>query len=425
MTIDESTANSRLPDTMAGRAGIGQFLANAIMPALRVGRLRFVLPTGEVVERRAETSGTEATIVFTRWRGLWRILRDGEIGLAQAWIDGDWQTPDLDAVFDFALENLEPVDETNRGWRIANAFNLLSHLRNANTRRGSRRNIATHYDIGNAFYAHWLDDGMNYSSALYRRDDESLEAAQQAKLARAAALLELNGGENVLEIGFGWGAMAEHLAKDHGANVTGLTLSREQLGYARARLAGHHGAADLRFQDYRDVGETYDRIVSLEMVEAVGERYWPVYFDKLRGALKCDGIAVLQAITISEERFAIYRDRPDFIQRYVFPGGMLPTAAIIRQQAARAGLSVVAHEPFGLSYARTLGEWRNRFLAAWPEIEALGFDQRFKRLWTYYLAYCEAGFKAGVVDVGFYKLVPSNERQAQECVTQPPRSSSP
>jgi cyclopropane-fatty-acyl-phospholipid synthase len=246
---------------------------------------------------------------------------------------------------------------------------------------------------------------MNYSSALFAGDD-TLEAAQKRKLDRAASLLDLSGGERVLEIGCGWGALAEQLIRRHGSNLSGVTLSTEQLAYAQARLADafEDGRADLRLLDYRDVEGRYDRIASIEMIEAVGERYWPVYFAKLRASLRTGGIALLQAITIDESRFAAYRNRADFIQRHIFPGGLLPTASIIEREAERAGLKLVHRESFGDSYAKTLREWRCRFLRAWPAIEPLGFNERFRRMWEYYLVYCEIGFRFGVIEVGFFKL---------------------
>lgn len=384
---------------------LGRRLVAAALPKLERGHLRIVLPTGEIIEQSGDQPGTEATIVFHRWRAIWRVVRHGRNGLAHAWIDGDWSTPDLDAVFAFGLENLTAVDEATPGTRLSQAANRLRHWRRSNSRRRSRDNIAYHYDLGNAFYAHWLDRGMNYSSGLFRTSDKTLEEAQQAKLAEIVALLDLKGGEKVLEIGCGWGPLAEQLIHSKNCRVTGLTLSSEQAAYARQRLAeGHDDKADVRLQDYRDVEGRFDRIVSIEMIEAVGERYWPTFFAKLRSSLTDDGVAVLQAITTIEDDFDEYRRRPDFIQRYIFPGGMLPTKAIIREQAARAGLSLIAQESFGQSYALTLREWRRRFLAAWHDIETLGFDQRFKRLWVYYLAYCEAGFRAGTIDVGFFKL---------------------
>ncbi|MGB6536688.1 MAG: cyclopropane-fatty-acyl-phospholipid synthase family protein [Xanthobacteraceae bacterium] len=294
-------------------------------------------------------------------------------------------------------------------WLLSLARNRIMHWLRANTRRGSRRNIAAHYDLGNDFFRAWLDHGMSYSSALYR-GTESLEQAQEQKLDRIAELLALRGGESVLEIGCGWGALAERLLHQFGATVFAITLSEEQLRYARTRLARdvRQKRANLRLLDYRDVRGRFDRVVSIEMIEAVGERYWPVYFAKLRESLHQGGVAVLQAITIAEQRFAAYRSRPDFIQRRIFPGGMLPTRSIIEQEAARAGLKLVHHESFGDSYAKTLAEWRGRFKRACPYIQESGFDDRFRRLWEYYLAYCEVGFRLGTVDVGFFKLAESS-----------------
>jgi cyclopropane-fatty-acyl-phospholipid synthase len=280
---------------------------------------------------------------------------------------------------------------------------------NRNTRRGSRRNIAAHYDLGNEFYKHWLDAGMTYSAGLFSSPGQSLEEAQDAKLDRVLGLLELAGGERVLEIGCGWGGLAERLLQKHDCTVTGITLSAEQLAYARHRLRDDIGTGrcDLRLQDYRDVHGTFDRIVSIEMLEAVGEAYWPTYFEKLRDHLRPGGIAVLQVITIGEDRFEKYRRMPDFIQKYIFPGGMLPTTQIIERETAKAGLQVVASEFFAEGYARTLEEWKRRFQEAWPAIEALSFDERFKRMWDYYLAYCQTGFETRTIDVGFYKIARS------------------
>jgi cyclopropane-fatty-acyl-phospholipid synthase len=274
-----------------------------------------------------------------------------------------------------------------------------------NTKIGSRRNIAFHYDLGNDFYGQWLDRSMTYSSAFYETPGAALELAQQVKQDRIIEALELHGGEQVLEIGCGWGALAAQLAR-HGAKVIGLTLSARQLAYARDRI-GAEGLADrveLRLQDYRDSDGCFDRIVSIEMLEAVGEQYWPAYFTTLRHRLRAGGKAVLQAITISEERFDSYRKGADFIQRYIFPGGTLPTRTILAEQAAQAGLLLDSVTCFGDSYALTLAEWRRRFLNSWPAIETLGFRPSFRRLWEYYLSYCEAGFRMKVLDVGLYSL---------------------
>ena len=279
------------------------------------------------------------------------------------------------------------------------------HRHRANSREGSKRNIADHYDLGNAFYRLWLDPGMTYSSAIFESAGETLEAAQERKYQRILEWLEAEPGQRLLEIGFGWGGLAERAARQD-LHVTGLTLSREQLAYARERMQeiGLFARTDLRYEDYRDASGRYDRIASIEMIEAVGAENWPLYFKTLRDRLMPGGIAVLQAITIAEAHFETYRRKPDFIQRYIFPGGMLPTAAIIREEAERAGLVLDRSETFGASYALTLWRWLERFDRAWPELRKLGFDDAFRRLWTYYLTYCAVGFETGRIDVGLYRV---------------------
>jgi cyclopropane-fatty-acyl-phospholipid synthase len=392
-------------ETQKLRRGISSRLVDRVIPALSAGHLRLVLPNGETLERQGEAAGPDATMVVHRWRAFRSMLLDGESGFTESYLDGEWSTPDLPQLLELCVRN-----ETSLAAKAADGwFSLLRsrlmHRLQGNSRRGSRRNIAAHYDLGNGFFEPWLDAGMNYSSALWTNSD-TLERAQEIKLDRIASLLELKGGERVLEIGCGWGALAEKLIRHYSANVLGITLSVEQLFYAQTRLAADagQGRADLRLLDYRDVPGKFDRIVSIEMIEAVGERYWPNYFGKLRDCLVSGGSAVLQAITIDEQRFAAYRKTPDFIQRYIFPGGTLPTRSIIEQEAARAGLKLVQHESFGDSYVKTLREWRIRFLQAWPRIETLGFNERFRRMWEYYLAYCEVGFQLGTIDVGFFKL---------------------
>jgi cyclopropane-fatty-acyl-phospholipid synthase len=388
------------------RRGLFCRLVDKAIPALPAGQLRLVLPNGETIERRGEAPGPDATMVVQRWRALRSMLIHGEYGFADGYLDGEWTTPDLARLLEFCARNESALAAKAASGRLGLLRNRLSHWLRRNSRRGSRRNISAHYDLGNSFFEPWLDVGMNYSSALWANCN-TLEHAQEAKLDRIASLLELTRGERVLEIGCGWGALAEKLIRRYGANVLGITLSIEQLFYAQTRLAAEaaQGRANLRLLDYRDVPGKFDRIVSIEMIEAVGERYWSNYFGKLRDSLVSGGVAVLQAITIDEQRFAAYRKTPDFIQRYIFPGGVLPTRSIIEQEAARAGLKLVHHESFGDSYVKTLREWRNRFLQAWPSIETLGFNERFRRMWEYYLAYCEVGFQAGTIDVGFFKFV--------------------
>jgi cyclopropane-fatty-acyl-phospholipid synthase len=391
----------------ARSAGLSDWLVRHLLPRLAVGGLRVHTPAGDVIEHRAGP-GPEGVIHLHNWRAVRRLFATGGVGFAEAYMDRDWSSPDLTALLEVAAANALRLEGVLDGASWLRGVNSLRHRLSANTKRGSRRNSAAHYDLGNDFYAQWLDAGMNYSSALYAHSGESLEAAQVRKQDRAIDLLALRGGESVLEIGFGWGGLAENLLSRGAGRVTGLTLSAAQLGYAESRLAkaGLGPAADLRLQDYRDVAGRHDRIVSIEMLEAVGQEYWPTYFDRLKRRLSDNGLAVLQVITIAKAHFPSYRRGVDFIQRYIFPGGMLPTDEALRGEIARAGFDLRSRETFGRSYALTLAEWRRRFNHAWPKIEALGFDLRFRRMWNYYLSYCEAGFRTGLLDVGLYCLAP-------------------
>ncbi|MDQ6638728.1 MAG: cyclopropane-fatty-acyl-phospholipid synthase family protein [Pseudomonadota bacterium] len=424
MTAPSPPAAATLPDRTTGRSslacGVAVLLAwplrRLLMRLLRnvsFGSIEIELPDGQRLGGRGPMPGPHAAIALHRWRSLGRLALAGDIGLAESYRDGDWTTPDLTALLEFGLRNEGGWGGTLDAVRPVRWLLRAIHIARANTRRGSRHNIAFHYDLGNDFYARWLDPELIYSSALYTDPAQSLEQAQATKLERVADLLRLDAlaaDAQVLEIGCGWGALALHLAGRHPARVTGLTLSKEQLAHAR-ECVDRRGVAeqiDLRLQDYRDVRGEFDRIVSIEMMEAVGERYWPVYFETLRARLRPNGIAVVQVITIADAYFEKYRRGADFIQRFIFPGGMLPSASAMRAEAGRAGLAMHTAERFGASYAATLVEWRSRFLQAWPQIAGLGFDDAFRRLWEYYLCYCEAGFRSGRVDVGLYTLERSN-----------------
>lgn len=353
-----------------------------------------------------------ANIRLHSLRPLWRAARKGGIGFAESYIDGDVETADLAGLMRFFAENFDQIADAGRGLFQVRSADKGWHRARANTRAGSKANIRAHYDLGNAFYKLWLDPGMTYSSGLYACAGQHLEAAQDAKYARVLEALQLGPGTSLLEIGCGWGGMAERVARA-GAHVTAVTVSAEQLAYARERMEQHklQTRAEIAFTDYRDVTGQYDRVVSIEMIEAVGEENWPCYFDALYSRLKLGGCAVVQAITIREQDFALYRSRPDFIQRHIFPGGMLPTVSILQKMSERAGLQFETVERFGPSYALTLRDWRSRFQAAWPSIAALGFDQSFKRKWEYYLTYCEVGFEQGFTDVGIYRMVKKGPSQ--------------
>ncbi|CAN5205173.1 cyclopropane-fatty-acyl-phospholipid synthase family protein [soil metagenome] len=387
------------------RMGLSRMFLAKLMARLARGRLTVVTPDGAVLVQQAPESGPDAVIVLKRWRAIRRLVLQSDIGFARAYCDGDFNSPDMTAVMELAAVNDHTLRALISGSWPARLLNRALHLGRANTRRGSARNITAHYDLGNAFYAQWLDESMTYSSALYTQPGQTLEQAQEAKLDLIVERLHLKGGERVLEIGCGWGALAERLARE-GCHVTGITLSPSQLGYAQNRIAeaGLSNKVDLRLQDYRAVTGQFDRIVSIEMIEAVGREFWPSYFATLRNCLKPDGRIVLQAITIEDSRFASYASGADFIQHYIFPGGLLPSPTAMREQIAAAGLSLAELFSFGDSYALTLQEWRVRFLNQWQSIGPLGFDEPFRRMWEFYLCYCEGGFRSAATDVGLFAI---------------------
>ncbi len=381
-------------------------LLASLLRRISVGRLDVETPDGERLTFGTNGAGPQGMVRLNDWRTLTQLILGGALGFAEAYVDGHWSSPDLVSLLRLAERNREHLVRTATGRSIARVINRLRHRIRRNSRAGSRRNIAAHYDLGNAFYRLWLDGGMTYSSGLYRGGASTLEEAQEEKNRRIIEMLHLTGGENILEIGCGWGGLAERLARECAGRVTAITLSREQCSFAAGRIAAAKldGRASVALADYRDIGGSYDRIASIEMIEAVGEANWPTYFATLRDRLVAGGVAVVQAITIADARFAAYRRGADFIQRHIFPGGMLPSPTVLHEQIERAGLLLTAVENFGADYARTIAEWRRRFHGTWSEIAALGFSPRFKRMWDYYLAYCEAGFHEGAIDVGLYRI---------------------
>jgi cyclopropane-fatty-acyl-phospholipid synthase len=368
---------------------------------LIAGELNLRLPQGEEMRFVGPQPGPQASVHLKSARAFRRLLLGGEIGLAESYMDGDWETPDLVALLELGDINTPALGNTARGKWAARMMQRYRHWQNRNSREGSRRNVASHYDLGNGFYSQWLDPSMTYSAALFTPETRNLEEAQLAKYRAIAQDIDLQPGHRVLEIGCGWGGFAEMAARDYGAEVVGLTLSVEQKAWADARIAkaGLSEKVEIRLQDYRDVEGQFDRIVSIEMIEAVGERWWPTYFATLKRCLNEGGRALLQAITITDDRFESYRRGCDFIQRHIFPGGMLPSPQIITDIAGKVGLTATTMRCFGADYDRTLAHWTERFHERWDQIAPLGFDQQFKRLWEFYLAYCRAGFRTGAIDV--------------------------
>ena len=376
----------------------------ALLKKLQHGTLDVQMPDGAQARFGSGAAHeAKAALRLVDWRVCSAALKSGDIGFAEAYIDGHWTTPDLAALLRLFIANRDAMDSVIYGTWWGSLAYRLKHLLNRNSRNGSKKNIHAHYDIGNSFYKLWLDETMNYSSALFEGDfSRPSSQAQTAKVRRALTECGVRPGDRVLEIGCGWGALAQEAAASLGARVTGVTLSTEQLGFARERLQrlGVAERADLRLQDYRDISDgPYDAVASIEMFEAVGRAYWASYFQTVHRQLKPGGRACIQTITIRDDLFDRYVKSTDFIQQYIFPGGLLPSPQAFRAEARRAGLEVVNELAFGPDYAETLRRWRADFMDRDSQVRRLGFDTRFMRIWEFYLAYCEAAFDTGNTDV--------------------------
>lgn len=377
-----------------------------LLTKLRHGTLKLVTPDGAML--LFGDGGSAVSLELDSWDVFGAALRSGDIGFAEAYIDGKWRTDNLTGLIALLARNRQPIEELVYGSWWGSLAYRIKHLLNRNSKAGSRKNIHAHYDIGNAFYQLWLDPSMTYSSALFSEaTGGDLQLAQEAKYRSILEQLQLRRGDQVLEIGCGWGGFAEQAVREAGVHVTGLTLSREQLAYAAERLerAGLAAQADLRLCDYRDCSGQYDAIASIEMFEAVGESYWPSYFECLARNLKPGGRACIQTIVIADELFERYRKGTDFIQQYIFPGGMLPSPSAFERMAFEHGLTVTKTFRFGIDYADTLAAWRHAFHARLAQVRAQGFDERFIRTWEFYLCYCEAAFRERNTDVMHFTLV--------------------
>jgi cyclopropane-fatty-acyl-phospholipid synthase len=390
--------------SVRGETALPRYFATAFEIAGRLGegRLDFVLPDGRRFRVEGEAPGLAAEIRIVNPDLFARLVREGDLGFCDAYLDGWWTTPDLQAFLD--LIQRPANDMVNNGYPGLGLLRTYERLRfwlNSNSKRQAQKNISYHYDLGNDFYRLWLDETMTYSSAIFENPQESLEAAQRRKYASMVDQMGAKAGDHVLEIGCGWGGFAEYAAKERGLKVTGLTISQAQHDYAVERIAkaGLSDQVEIKLQDYRDERGVYDGIASIEMFEAVGERYWPVYFDSLRERLKPGGNATLQIITVTDARWQMYRRGVDFIQKYICPGGMLPAPSVLRAEVEKAGLKVKGSIEFGASYSLTLRRWHETFTDRWGEIRSLGFDDRFKRMWDFYLASCAGAFQGGNCDV--------------------------
>lgn len=414
--------NTTSAPSMATRAGNSTPPAAArvvlnLLQRLQQGQLTLTLPDGNTSVIQGDNPEKEgslhATLHISDWAMFRRVLQSGDIGLAESYMAGEWHSADLSALLTLLIANREVLEQAVYGSWWGSLLYRLKHAFNRNSRQGSARNIHAHYDLGNAFYGEWLDASMSYSSAWFEEGNRNapLEPAQRAKETRALLEAGVTKGARVLEIGCGWGSLARTAAQDFGASVTGVTLSTEQLAWAQARLRERclTGACDLRLQDYRDLPrefehQPFDAVVSIEMFEAVGHEYWDSYFDTLRRCLKPGGLACIQSITIRDDLFDRYMKSTDFIQQYIFPGGLLPSVSQFEALAKRHGFVVERRLAFGADYAETLRRWHTRFNQCEARVRQLGFDERFLRLWRFYLSYCEAAFELGNTDVVQFTL---------------------
>ena len=368
---------------------------------LNYGRIDFVLPDGRIFRADGKNPGPVAELRIHNPDIFARLIREGDLGFCEAYLDEWWSTPDLQAFMDLVHADNDEMYDGFPGQRLVRLFENFRFWLQRNHKSQARKNISYHYDLGNTFYQLWLDDTMTYSSALFETGQESTEKAQIAKYASMVDQMGAKPGDHILEIGCGWGGFAEYAAKERGLRVTGLTISEEQFKFAQARIAraGLSDMVDFKLQDYRDETGHYDGIASIEMFEAVGEKYWPTYFDTVRQRLKPGKNATLQIITVQDRRWEVYKRGVDFIQKYIFPGGMLPSPSALKEQIVKAGLSIERSIEFGQSYSLTLRRWHETFNEKWDQIADLGFDERFRRMWNFYLTSCAATFESANCDV--------------------------
>jgi len=389
--------------TVKGQKDLPRYFTRVFQMAqgMNNGRLDFILPDGRRFRAEGPNLGPVSEVRINNKDLFTRLIREGDLGFCDAYLDEWWTTPDLQAFMDWAHADNDNLYDGFPGMGLLRAFEKFRFWMKRNNRDQARKNISYHYDLGNNFYSLWLDKTMTYSSALFETGQESHETAQIAKYASLIDQMGVQPGEHILEIGCGWGGFAEYAAKERGLKVTGLTISEEQFNYAVERIdkEGLSDWVNFKLQDYRDELGTYDGVASIEMFEAVGQNYWPSYFETVRERLKPGKNATLQIITVADRRWEVYQRGPDFIQKYIFPGGMLPSPTALRQQVIKASLAIERSIEFGQSYNISLRRWHETFNAKWDQISEMGFDERFRRMWNFYLTSCAAAFESTNCDV--------------------------
>ena len=376
-------------------------LSNTFLSKIQYGKLNVKFPSGNEIEYNSNNEGLNADIKLNNYSLFYKLLKKGTVGFAESYMDGDFTSKDLSKLLQFAQQNeLSYLKQKKARW-LSNIYIKIIHYLNQNTKIGSQRNISHHYDLGNNFYKHWLDESMTYSSALFKDKNDDLLKAQINKYIGIAEPLQLNDNSKLLEIGCGWGGFSTFVAKKYGTKVKAITISKEQFDFASKKIAkeGLNEKISLEMQDYRDVTEKFTNIVSIEMFEAVGKEYWQQFFEKIKNSLFENGLATMQIITINDSKADYYQSNPDFIQQYIFPGGVLPSKKQLKEITHLKGLKFSEYRSFSNSYVKTLKEWNEKFQNSWIEISEQGFSDRFKRMWEYYFSYCQAGFISGTTDV--------------------------
>ena len=385
-----------------------QIILEKMLKNLKVGEIKVTFPNNDIKTFKGVKRGPKADVIFLTEKSIKDSILGGSLGFCEAIISGEVQSKDFSKLIEIGGHEESGLNTTGKGHYFFKTLNKFFHILNSNSLRGSQKNIAAHYDLGNQFYELWLDKSMTYSSAYFGKSNLSLKEAQENKYKKISQMVDLKKQNNVLEIGCGWGGFAEYASKNYNSLLTAITISKEQYEFSKKRIDknGLSNSVNIKLVDYRKIRGSFDRIVSIEMIEAVGEKYWPVYFSQIKNLLKPNGKAAIQVITIDDRYFDGYKKFPDFIQKYIFPGGMLPSMQILKKPILQSGLKIDKIDSFGKDYASTLSIWKKQFNRAWPKISKLGFDDKFYRMWNLYLSYCEGGFKSGSIDVKQIKLLP-------------------